>query len=69
VEESGCLLVRPDGHIGWRAQSSARSAEEAETRLQDAIGKILSRNLEKPVGRPELAAYDRSMGDRSLVLS
>ena len=37
IGESGCLLVRPDAHIGWRA---AEAGEEA-ARLSSAIAQIL----------------------------
>jgi 2,4-dichlorophenol 6-monooxygenase len=39
VGEDGCVLVRPDGYVGWRAQDAA----DAEPRLLDALGRILGR--------------------------
>ncbi|WP_424140129.1 hypothetical protein [Roseomonas chloroacetimidivorans] len=27
AEESGCILVRPDMHVAWRAQNSSRLGE------------------------------------------
>ena len=39
VGEDGCVFVRPDGYVGWRA----RDATDAEPRLLDALGRILGR--------------------------
>jgi 2,4-dichlorophenol 6-monooxygenase len=41
IDEAGCLLVRPDGHIGWRAANAASDASSAGKRLNDALGSIL----------------------------
>ena len=38
VEESGCVLVRPDGHVAWRR---ATVAEDCTSELQRALGQIL----------------------------
>ena len=38
--ESGCVLVRPDGIVGWR---SARVSADAKTRLARAMAQILGR--------------------------
>jgi len=46
IEESGCLLVRPDGHIAWRAQQAADSQERATDILLQAAAKILHRENE-----------------------
>jgi 2,4-dichlorophenol 6-monooxygenase len=43
TEESGCLLVRPDAHVAWRAHKAPRTQVEATTALADALGKILGR--------------------------
>lgn len=43
VTESGCLLVRPDGHIGWRAAEAAADAEQATEQLRNVLGRILGR--------------------------
>jgi 2,4-dichlorophenol 6-monooxygenase len=40
VGEAGCVLVRPDGYVGWRAQDAAG---DAGSRLLDALGRILGR--------------------------
>ena len=40
VAEDGCLLVRPDGYIGWRSMNSAENATE---QLSKAMNKILAR--------------------------
>jgi len=40
VDEDGCLLVRPDGYIGWRSQSVADNATEE---LASAMNQILGR--------------------------
>jgi 2,4-dichlorophenol 6-monooxygenase len=39
IAEDGCLLVRPDGYIAWRHESSER-AQEA---LDNALNQILCR--------------------------
>ncbi|HTR38537.1 MAG TPA: FAD-dependent monooxygenase [Bryobacteraceae bacterium] len=39
IAESGCVLVRPDAHVGWRA---AECGDE-ENRLAEAVGRILGR--------------------------
>jgi 2,4-dichlorophenol 6-monooxygenase len=39
IGESGCLLVRPDAHVGWRAAE----AGDEESRLGAAVGHILGR--------------------------
>ena len=41
VDEAGCLLVRPDGHVAWRAHEGADCVSTAETHLLNAFGKIL----------------------------
>ena len=38
ITDGGCLLVRPDHHVGWRAFKSSKSAE---TNLGKALKKIL----------------------------
>jgi 2,4-dichlorophenol 6-monooxygenase len=43
VQEDGCLLVRPDGHIAWRAHQAATNASDAERQLLSALGHILGR--------------------------
>jgi len=42
IEESGCLLVRPDQHVGWRAERSPERSEEALGALEQALRRILS---------------------------
>jgi len=39
VGEAGCVLVRPDEYVAWRAQDAA----DAERRLLDVFGRILGR--------------------------
>lgn len=41
INEDGCLLVRPDQHIAWRAQSASPSAEAL---LLDALKALLARH-------------------------
>ena len=41
VDEAGCLLVRPDGHVAWRAHEGAECVRTARTYLLNALGKIL----------------------------
>ncbi len=45
TEEAGCLLVRPDGYIGWRARAAAASEAEAAAHLRRALGQIVERFL------------------------
>jgi putative polyketide hydroxylase len=40
LEPGGALLVRPDGHVGWR---SARPADDPEAELEAALGQLLGR--------------------------
>jgi 2,4-dichlorophenol 6-monooxygenase len=42
VEESGVLLARPDGYIGWREQVAVVNVTAAMDRLLAAIGSILA---------------------------
>ena len=39
ISESGCVLVRPDAHVGWRAAE----AGDEENRFAGAVGRILGR--------------------------
>jgi 2,4-dichlorophenol 6-monooxygenase len=43
TEESGCLLVRPDGYIAWRAHKAPDRKEDAIRALSNALGHILGR--------------------------
>ena len=39
ISDSGCLLVRPDHHVGWRAQSLSKSpAKDLATALHKILG-------------------------------
>ncbi len=38
IDESGCVLVRPDGHVGWRQQTVAA---DCTTELARAMKQIL----------------------------
>ena len=40
VEENGCILVRPDAHVGWRCHTLVPDAAE---QLIEALGRILGR--------------------------
>jgi 2,4-dichlorophenol 6-monooxygenase len=42
VDEAGCILVRPDAHVAWRATGAANATE----RLMDAMLSILSRRMD-----------------------
>jgi 2,4-dichlorophenol 6-monooxygenase len=44
IDEAGCLLVRPDGHVAWRATQPAADVRSAEKYLTDALGLILGRS-------------------------
>ena len=37
VADSGCVLVRPDGHVGWRAQSLSAEPTADLTRVMQTI--------------------------------
>ena len=40
VSDSGCVLVRPDGHVCWRAHSlSAEPAKDLNKTMQCILGK------------------------------
>jgi putative polyketide hydroxylase len=41
LEKSGAVLVRPDGHVGWR--SRAATGDPSRT-LRDALATIMGRN-------------------------
>jgi 2,4-dichlorophenol 6-monooxygenase len=41
VEEEGCVLVRPDAHVGWRAASMP---DDPAGQLRDALQSILARS-------------------------
>ena len=45
IEESGCLLVRPDGYIAWRLPSSPEGgpAQAARDALRAALTVVLHR--------------------------
>lgn len=43
VAEDGCLLVRPDGHIAWRASSAPNSDSAAYGQLLEAVRTVLHR--------------------------
>lgn len=45
IEEDGAVLVRPDGHLAWRARSGVA---DAQATLRAAIGRILCRTHNKP---------------------
>ncbi len=55
VNDDGCLLVRPDGHVAWRAHEAAADADEAERRLVEALGQVLGRAVGEMMS-PALAA-------------
>ncbi len=43
VSESGCVLIRPDAHVAWRA---ATIVEDPEDELRAALESILDRTAE-----------------------
>jgi 2,4-dichlorophenol 6-monooxygenase len=45
IDETGCLLVRPDGHVAWRAHTVPDSNETAQVQLCNALGRVLGRSL------------------------
>jgi 2,4-dichlorophenol 6-monooxygenase len=52
IDEAGCLLVRPDMQIAFRAKHVAASAQDAEAQLGAAFNRIL--------GRQETGAIDKA---------
>jgi 2,4-dichlorophenol 6-monooxygenase len=59
IEESGCLLVRPDGYIAWRAHKAPHRKEDAIEALSNALGQILGRLAP---GRPVIV--QENIGDQ-----
>ena len=41
VEESGCLLLRPDAHVAWRAAAAPPTERDATHALVNALRQIL----------------------------
>ncbi|RCW46220.1 2,4-dichlorophenol 6-monooxygenase [Halopolyspora algeriensis] len=41
IDESGCLLVRPDGYIAWRHTSGPDTPEQAQQQLHRALDTVL----------------------------
>ena len=41
VDEDGCVLVRPDMYVAWRAKAAAANASDV---LLDVFGQILGRS-------------------------
>jgi 2,4-dichlorophenol 6-monooxygenase len=44
IDEAGALLIRPDGHVAWRAKSGA-DEHEAQNQLRQALEAILAKPL------------------------
>jgi len=44
--DGGCVLVRPDMHIAWRAHDAAANAADAEQQLVAVLGQILGKPAE-----------------------
>ena len=42
IEESGCLLLRPDAHVAWRAFTAPRTEAEASHAIVETLKQILS---------------------------
>ena len=53
IGDAGCLLVRPDHHIAWRAKARSKNALGD---LTAAVESILGRKLKAPKPRPATAA-------------
>ncbi len=49
IDESGCLLVRPDQHVAWRVQAVPPPAQ-AQLQLLDALGQLLGFSPHAPIG-------------------
>lgn len=45
VQESGVLLVRPDGHVAWRCHEVLASAKDTAEALTTALSQVLSRSM------------------------
>jgi 2,4-dichlorophenol 6-monooxygenase len=52
VDETGVILVRPDGYIAWRHAAAAYGQQEALEVLHHAIGSVLGWLSGKQTGRP-----------------
>lgn len=57
INEAGCLLVRPDGHIAWRAWDAARDDDHAVQCLTEAFAQVL--HVSAP--RPSLVQEDEAL--------
>jgi 2,4-dichlorophenol 6-monooxygenase len=62
IAESGCLLVRPDMHVGFRAHAVAANATD---QLRSALQKILGLANQAPVKAPEPAHAARTAVEAS----
>jgi 2,4-dichlorophenol 6-monooxygenase len=51
IAEAGCLLVRPDMQIAWRAPAKAADAGDAQAQLFAALGHVLGRDVEAAVAK------------------
>jgi len=51
IAEAGCLLVRPDMLIAWRAPAKAADAGDAQAQLFAALGHVLGRDVEAAVAK------------------
>jgi 2,4-dichlorophenol 6-monooxygenase len=51
IDEAGCLLVRPDMQIAFRARHVAASAQDAEAQLGAAFNHILGRSIQEAVNK------------------
>ncbi|KAK6440389.1 hypothetical protein LTR95_003396 [Oleoguttula sp. CCFEE 5521] len=49
VEESGCVLVRPDRIVAWRCAETLSDVEKCTKKLMDVLGQILGWKIPIPV--------------------
>ena len=54
VSDGGAVLVRPDGHVAWRAKRAPKSSSMAEAELRSVVDRILYRGTAVD-RRPELS--------------
>jgi 2,4-dichlorophenol 6-monooxygenase len=57
VSESGCVLVRPDGHVAWRVHEAPADCTGA---LEEAMGRLLGGGLTRPDSVDEDAVSQRT---------
>ena len=69
VEESGAILVRPDGFVAWRKFAAMEMAASAEAELSEALCSILDvRELVEILRQPSVSTGENARQTRGLAL-